>query len=182
MIRRRAGFTIVELLIVIVVIAILAAIIIVAYNGVQQRAADATIDEAVTTWVKALTATKEVNGSYPTISGDFVCLSSSLPADGAYSANQCAYDDSGWSATVNSAFNTTVSSAIGNLPQTVLPKVDGNYGGGYDHFRGILYYDTINGNAENGILYDVNGTNCGAGGVTYYTYQSGNTQCKYVLQ
>lgn len=37
---RRAGFTIVELLIVIVVIAILATISIVAYNGVQQRVRD----------------------------------------------------------------------------------------------------------------------------------------------
>jgi len=37
------GFTIVELLIVIVVIGILVAIVIVAYNGIQQRARDATV-------------------------------------------------------------------------------------------------------------------------------------------
>lgn len=36
--KKRAGFTIVELLIVIVVIAILAAITVVAFNGVQERA------------------------------------------------------------------------------------------------------------------------------------------------
>lgn len=42
-ISSRAGFTIVELLIVIVVIGILAAITIVAYNGIQQRSATATM-------------------------------------------------------------------------------------------------------------------------------------------
>lgn len=40
---RTAGFTIVELLIVIVVIAILAVISIVLYNGIQDRAAAATL-------------------------------------------------------------------------------------------------------------------------------------------
>ena len=40
---RKAGFTIVELLIVIVIIGILAAITIVAYNGIQQRAQAATV-------------------------------------------------------------------------------------------------------------------------------------------
>jgi len=38
----QAGFTIVELLIVVVVIAILAALVIVSYNGIQQRAHDAS--------------------------------------------------------------------------------------------------------------------------------------------
>lgn len=42
-VSRRDGFTIVELLIVIVVIGILAAITIVAYNGIQSRASDASV-------------------------------------------------------------------------------------------------------------------------------------------
>lgn len=41
--RKQTGFTIVELLIVVVVIAILAAITIVAYNGIQNRAYDSSV-------------------------------------------------------------------------------------------------------------------------------------------
>lgn len=46
--NKRAGFTIVELLIVIVVIAILAAITVVAYNGVRQRASASAAQSALT--------------------------------------------------------------------------------------------------------------------------------------
>lgn len=180
--NRRSGFTVVELLIVIVIIAVLAAVVIVAYNGVQTRAANSTIYSAVKTWAQALQSVKVTNGSYPSISDNFVCLSSSLPADGTYAANQCAYDDSGWSVTVNSTFNSTVSSVVGGLPQTVMPKIDGSYYSGYDHFRGLLYYDTMDGDPENGILYDINGSDCGSGGSTYYTYEHGNVQCRYILR
>jgi len=38
MVKRRQGFTIVELLIVIVIIAVLATVTVVAYNGMQSRA------------------------------------------------------------------------------------------------------------------------------------------------
>ena len=42
-VKRRQGFTIVELLVVIVVIGVLAAITIVAYNGMQARAYNASL-------------------------------------------------------------------------------------------------------------------------------------------
>lgn len=51
---KRAGFTIVELLIVVVVIAILAAITIVAYNGIQQTARDSIRKNDIANVAKAL--------------------------------------------------------------------------------------------------------------------------------
>jgi len=50
----RSGFTIVELLIVIVVIGILAAIVIVAYNGVQNRAYDTTVQSDMVAMAKKI--------------------------------------------------------------------------------------------------------------------------------
>ena len=58
------GFTIVELLIVIVVIGILAAIVIVAYNGVQQRARDATVRADMANSAKKMAIDNTLNGSY----------------------------------------------------------------------------------------------------------------------
>lgn len=59
------GFTIVELLIVIVVIGILAAITIVAFNGVQDKARDASAKSGATQAYKKLEAYKALNGAYP---------------------------------------------------------------------------------------------------------------------
>lgn len=59
------GFTIVELLIVIVVIGILAAITIVAYNGIQNRANDASVQSDLSKVARALQAYKAVKGEYP---------------------------------------------------------------------------------------------------------------------
>lgn len=59
------GFTIVELLIVIVVIAILAAIVIVAYNGVQNRAKDAALNDQIQKLQTAVELYNTDNGTYP---------------------------------------------------------------------------------------------------------------------
>lgn len=64
--KNTRGFTIVELLIVIVVVGILAAITVVAFNGVQQRAANAQTTQALNSWVKALSLYKADNGKWPT--------------------------------------------------------------------------------------------------------------------
>lgn len=73
------GFTIVELLIVIVVIAILATITVVAYNGITQRAKDAsaqadihTIDESTKTFFSE-------NGNYPLTLDDMKKSTVSMP-------------------------------------------------------------------------------------------------------
>lgn len=63
--NRRAGFTIVELLIVIVVIAILAAISIVAYSGITSRARDTENRSDATTLLKVTEAISADLGAYP---------------------------------------------------------------------------------------------------------------------
>jgi general secretion pathway protein G len=63
--KNQGGFTIVELLIVIVVIAILAAITVVAYNGIQNRANDTTIQSDLQNIAKKLELYKVDNGVYP---------------------------------------------------------------------------------------------------------------------
>ncbi len=71
--KRRSGFTIVELLIVIVVIAILAAISIVAYNGIQNRAYDTTVQSDLSTLSKKMSVDASTSGNYvlPTASTEF---------------------------------------------------------------------------------------------------------------
>jgi len=58
------GFTIVELLIVIVVIGILAAITIVAYNGVQNRSYDTTVQSDLSNMAKKIELEAVDQGSY----------------------------------------------------------------------------------------------------------------------
>lgn len=64
--KTKSGFTIVELLIVIVIIAILAAITIVAYNGIQNRANDTTVQSDLKANAKTLLMYKVDNDTWPT--------------------------------------------------------------------------------------------------------------------
>lgn len=62
---KQKGFTIVELLIVIVVIGILVAITIVAFNGIQNRATDTTIQSDLRSIGSLIGQQQAINGSYP---------------------------------------------------------------------------------------------------------------------
>lgn len=79
------GFTIVELLIVIVVIGILASITIVAFNGVQQRAADTKRQSDMATLLKAITVAR-INTDLPlgTLSGSFWSMGSCTSSGAGY--------------------------------------------------------------------------------------------------
>lgn len=68
---RRAGFTIVELLIVIVVIGILAAITVVAYGSIQSKAKYNKINTELVSMRKAIELYKAENGTYPSTAGAF---------------------------------------------------------------------------------------------------------------
>jgi prepilin-type N-terminal cleavage/methylation domain-containing protein len=63
---RRAGFTIVELLVVIVVIGILAALTIVSYSGIAKQAVVASLKSDLTNASRQLKVFHVDNGSYPT--------------------------------------------------------------------------------------------------------------------
>lgn len=86
--HKRAGFTIVELLIVIVVIAILAAISIVAYNGVQQSAKVAKANSDLAALNKAIQTARvatnknlrDITGSNCSACGGSAVINSSLDA------------------------------------------------------------------------------------------------------
>jgi prepilin-type N-terminal cleavage/methylation domain-containing protein len=64
---KRLGFTIVELLIVIVVVAIVAAISIVAYNGIQNRSNDSTVQANLSSLAKIMALKTVDSGVYPEV-------------------------------------------------------------------------------------------------------------------
>lgn len=59
-----SGFTIVELIIVIVVVALLVSVAVVAYQGIQENAADAAVQADLRQAASQLKADREYNGEY----------------------------------------------------------------------------------------------------------------------
>lgn len=115
-IRRRQGFTIVELLIVIVVIGILAAITIVAYNGIQTRAENSTTANGLAAYAKAFGLFAADNGSYPSTSV-YPCLGS--PTSGACGKIAGGACTSTGATTVNTAFDNAMTPYLGSTKPSI---------------------------------------------------------------
>ncbi len=124
---RQKGFTIVELLIVIVVIGILAAITIVAYNGIQNRAYNGTVQQDLGSIAKKLEIYKiDNNGLYPSSAANLATASISVSggsyAPGAYRNLAYCYDSINnqytLSATSKSDAHYYIASANGGVVKT----------------------------------------------------------------
>lgn len=89
--KKTSGFTIVELLIVVVVIAILASITIVSFNGIQNRAHDASVQNDLKLLSEQVQIYYAMNGSLPR-GADFRNLEIKV-AKGSYSASTPLFDN-----------------------------------------------------------------------------------------
>lgn len=122
--ERTLGFTIVELLIVIVVIGILAAITIVAYNGVQAKARQVSIQSDIKQVHKLIEAYRAENDIYP-VTGTTTLV-------GANTANVSRVD----------ANCKTTAGQVDWVPGLTqrLPQSDSNVGGGVGGKGGCYSY------------------------------------------
>lgn len=179
--EKKAGFTIVELLIVVVVIAILAVITIVSYNGITSRASAAKTLSLVNQWHKSIEIYRSLNEVLP---NDWTCLGNSVndfPADlgNSIGLGQCErnFIVSGQPSDWTSEFKTVPTD--GQILATAeLLRVNASLSpGGLDKYthgangymRGVVYasiFDPdIAPNGEPGayIFYTLNGQNCSIG-------------------
>ena len=141
--RNNPGFTIVELLIVIVVIAILAAVTTVAYSGMQQRARNTAIVNAVAQSIKTIVAYTSTNGAYPAVNIT-TCVTSTSGCGNA----------SGSVSGTNSTFETNMAT-IGTLPRTVPIEGPTRYGIRYTHDAARTYEGV---SAPASMMYYLHGT------------------------
>lgn len=124
--RRRNGFTIVELLIVIVVIGVLAAITVVGYNGIQTRAENTKTITAVSAYARALQSYAAINGGYPVTGvGVFACFGA--PASGKCGnmtdamAGVCGGNTV--AGATSAAFDTAIRTVLTSLPAPSLQNI-----------------------------------------------------------
>lgn len=112
---KQKGFTIVELLIVIVIIGILAAITIISYNGIQQRARNASTIATVQLYVKGLAMYLVDHGDYPTVNST-ICLGSTYKDYNGDGVGDCGYVDQDYRGSVNTTFENQMKPYIASLP------------------------------------------------------------------
>jgi len=129
---KKAGFTIVELLIVIVIIGILAAITTVAYSGVQARAENTKTVHAVSTWAKALQMYKVDKGNYPTMHS---CLGGTNTYTSSFSG-RCYGSETDGTWIVQQTFLNEMTPYIKSFPS----PSDKNAYTNVNQHRGAIYY------------------------------------------
>jgi prepilin-type N-terminal cleavage/methylation domain-containing protein len=130
------GFTIVELLIVIAVLAILAGIVIVAYNGVQEKAKNATRKADISNLQKIIENYRVFNGMYP-------ATTAASPAN--WHSTDVRTDSNCFNGTKNTDWIPGINGA--------LPQSTPNPGGGVDGTGGCYLY------ASDGISYVISAWN-----------------------
>lgn len=169
--KRKAGFTIVELLIVIVVIAILAAITIILYNNMQERAQASKLGTAASTYKKLLEMHRQEHGKYPI---GTACLTSSqnLVAQSGFAANECEKYSDGSSTYINTSLNNTLKKYSANLPEGDYPSISSTEVGLNSR---AMTYSSYDGNAAS-ILYLLKGSHTCPQGWTG-EFSDGITEC-----
>lgn len=174
---RQTGFTIVELLIVIVVIAILATISIVAYNGIQTRAENTKMIQAIAEFVKITQNYQVLYGTYPVISGGYPCLSDSSTCGKVSGPSTCFGVGT---APINTNYISELKKISSTLPSISLQTIDcaGNT------FRGADTATTADGKTSRFRYFLKGNVDCGSiGGANLLnrTYNTDATFCQIDL-
>lgn len=163
------------------VIAILAAISIVAYNSIQDRAAQTQTVAALSNYVKAISAYAVDNGTYPAFQN--ACLGgANNPNNRCFQVSDGVSSCTGYGPAYGKpAFDATLRPYLGNALPTPSPK---SYNCGGAQYAGGLYYSP---NTKSAVLYVFMKASLGAcplvGGATVVitNAQDEVIVCKYSL-
>ena len=155
-IRRREGFTIVELLIVIVVIGILAAITIVAYNGIQERAETTKITSQASAYVRGLKLWEADVGSR-------VVANSCIAPIGSLSAGNICPVSERW--TVNTPYDTAFMQKLASYSGVSQPQL-GRYSSTSNPAGQMWYIENYYSDSRSVLFYEVGpNSDCGLSNV-----------------